>query len=239
MRPAYNADILLDSNHMQSCFLICYGNFTGTAFIFRDDTRAFFVTANHTLSQACVGDNLLVSSAEGWRPFPITGLWRDNSGYDCCAFTLAHFAVAGDLRSKTGGALFPGEPVKFLGFPHGLSGNYPGQGFPTPLVRTAYLSGIIVVEGLQITLLDGFNNPGYSGGPVYVTFNEETSLFGVISGYRTEKISHSRIYKKDDNGAEIITEYYSKPNSGMINMIGIERIKEDLFNQVNGSLELI
>ena len=238
-RPSFNPDILLGSQQMQSCFLVAYGNQTGTAFIYMDDKRAFFVTADHLLANARVGDNILFQRSGNWEPLPISSIWRNKDGYDVCAFVVDKFVISSLNPTPTGGIMFPGEPLKFLGFPHGLAGNYPGQGFPTPLVRTAYFSGVIRVGDLNITILDGFNNPGFSGGPVYITNGDKTSLIGMISGYRIEKIGHSRVYKKDDQGTEeAVPDIYVKPNSGMINSIGFADMKSSLLDIVDRSLRV-
>jgi hypothetical protein len=52
-------------------------------------------------------------------------------------------------------------------------------------VKKAILSASVEVDGLHVLLLDGFNNPGFSGGPV-VYFTQDTnepSICGVVSGY--------------------------------------------------------
>ena len=86
-----------------------------------------------------------------------------------------------------------------------------------PLVRTAYFSGIVNLDGHDIMLLDGFNNPGYSGGPVFtVGLDGKPALAGVISGYRFEIESHGAIYQKNPDGQETaLPDLYVKPNSGM------------------------
>jgi hypothetical protein len=84
-----------------------------------------------------------------------------------------------------------GQDVYFLGFPFGLSteaGNI-NRNLPLPLVKKACLSGRAGTKEHGIWLLDGFNNPGFSGGPVVARLpcsdlRSPLHLIAVISGYR-------------------------------------------------------
>lgn len=73
----------------------------------------------------------------------------------------------------------------FLGFPYGLYTLAFGRHHP--FEKHAYLSAIDNLEqSAEIFYLDGFNNPGFSGGPV-IFLNPKTSkwmILAVLSGYR-------------------------------------------------------
>ena len=77
-----------------------------------------------------------------------------------------------------------GQDVYFLGFPYGYLGRYHfgPQGYPLPFVKKATLS---LFDG-KTFLLDGHNNPGFSGGPVVFTepFKHNYKVAAVVSGYR-------------------------------------------------------
>jgi hypothetical protein len=81
------------------------------------------------------------------------------------------------------------QDVFFLGFPYGLG--LRRAGLPLmPFVKKAILSASIETDsGVHILLLDGFNNVGFSGGPVvfYTPDTNEPSVCGVISGYLPEE----------------------------------------------------
>jgi len=157
---------------------------------------------------------------------PITSIFFHPDGYDVCCFSKENLPPEKvPTPYKSSKTDFGGE-LKFLGFPHGLHNTYQANGYSTPLVRTAFFSGVISLKGKQILLLDGFNNPGYSGGPVY-SFDERghPSLLGIISGYRYESRVQSGIFKTDEDGNEIeVRDFYTKPNSGMIYATGLATI---------------
>ena len=106
-----------------------------------------------------------------------------------------------------------GQDVYFLGFPYDFVNNLdnlPGLERPIPFVKKACLSGF---EAGKIMLLDGHNNPGFSGGPIcFKKISPQTttmSIAGVISGYR---FSQEPVYDLKGND----TGFYVKSNTGII-----------------------
>lgn len=77
-----------------------------------------------------------------------------------------------------------GQDVYFLGFPYGFLGKYifGPDGYPLPFVKRATLS---LFNG-TVFLLDGHNNPGFSGAPVVFTEPQklEFKVGAVVSGYQ-------------------------------------------------------
>ncbi|NGP19312.1 hypothetical protein [Devosia aurantiaca] len=65
-------------------------------------------------------------------------------------------------------------------------------------------------------ILDGFNNPGYSGAPIFIQYQGQVVPFGVVSAYRHEVVGHSSVYKLIDGEEQALPDTYVKPNSGMI-----------------------
>ena len=66
-------------------------------------------------------------------------------------------------------------------------------GYPLPLVKGALTSGSIGEKGNPETfVLDGHNNPGFSGGPVVFrpanNPNGELRVMAIVSAYRTEDV---------------------------------------------------
>jgi hypothetical protein len=87
-----------------------------------------------------------------------------------------------------------------LGFPYGLYTTFGDQG-GVALVKHAYVSARVNCAAIyqdgdkdqEFLLLDGFNNPGFSGGPIVAPdmFSPFTNmrmqkLIGVIAGFRGE-----------------------------------------------------
>jgi hypothetical protein len=209
----------LNSSHIGTCVQVRTAAGIGTCFFRKSGLHGAFLSAAHVFKNVQAGENVYFREAETWAPFVIKEISTNADGHDVCAFTLENFfweTEDADLRAI---GLFPGDPVRFLGFPHQLVNTYPSEsGFATPLTRHAHLSGAIVHDGKLLTVLDGFNNPGYSGGPVYGDLGDHTPiLMGVISGYRNELREKSLVYRLTHAGAEEEVEaLFVKPNSGMI-----------------------
>lgn len=215
-----------------------YNRITGTAFMLHTPKGSCFVTVSHNVRSCVAGDNILFQMSDQWIPAHVDEIIFDPDGYDLCVFSSKTFMMEG-MREiyPVGKGVALGDELLFAGFPHGLVSVYEGIGFPVPLVRIAHYSGMISVKGLDIIILDSFNNPGYSGAPVYHKDDEGTiTLFAMISGYRPEKPSHGRIYRKTEDGQEEeLPDIYTKPNSGMtqaihINMIARLAMQLKLFN---------
>ncbi len=87
------------------------------------------------------------------------------------------------LEATSEGLIY-GQEVYFLGFPYGIVGKhiFAPSGYPLPLVKRATVS---LFDGTMY-LLDGHNNPGFSGGPVVwkAPGTERFKVAAVISGYR-------------------------------------------------------
>jgi hypothetical protein len=54
-----------------------------------------------------------------------------------------------------------------------------------PFIKHCYISGIIRQPAAML-VLDGINNPGFSGGPVLYNTGPSQVVLGVISGYHSE-----------------------------------------------------
>ena len=228
------ADVALSSNEMEYAYRVRTASGTGTCFLYGDKRGFFFVTAAHILKAVKAGGNVLFSHESGWLPQKVEAIFCHPSGHDIAAFVTDQ-PIGGKSDFDNDFLVMPGQPLKFLGFPHGLQSNYPSQfGYHTPLVRSAHFSGVTLINGQATTILDGFNNPGYSGGPIYGCGADGLpKLFGVISGYRHEAETHSKVYCRNEVGEiEQASQYFVQANSGMIYAIG-KREYLELFGLVN------
>ncbi|MDQ4140788.1 MAG: serine protease [Bacteroidota bacterium] len=114
-----------------------------------------------------------------------------------------------------------GMEVFFYGFPLGNLGTQ-ALGIRFPLVKKATVSGWVKHKGLDKILLDGYNNLGFSGGPVvsYNTSSKKMCLVGVVSAYIPEPVSVQ--YKGDKLSVN--------ENSGIIVCYGKRYIEEIFTN---------
>ena len=84
--------------------------------------------------------------------------------------------------------------------------------FPLPLVK----KGIVSMFDGNIILLDGHNNPGFSGGPVVFhpnSHSNDLSVAGVIAGYRFDR---EPVYKNQEQEQKGKPLGYYKANTGII-----------------------
>ena len=97
-------------------------------------------------------------------------------------------------------------------------------------VKKAILSGIIKEVQYAKFVLDGHNNPGFSGGPViyYDKDYQENRVLGIISSYRTDS---QNIVKADGKPIGGIT---SLGNAGIIYAYSIEYALDLIKLNANG-----
>ena len=223
--------IVLNNQDVEVAFHIKTWKGPGTSFVHQDERGFFFVSAGHLFEGVKPSEKVHLHRADQtWMEFEVLDLVHHPGGADVCCFAL-NISVDMPDRWKPDAepAAFPGDEFKFVGFPHGLEGNYPGShGFATGLVRTAFFSGVIEIDGVQVTLLDGLNNPGYSGSPVYGLTKDGTNfLCAVVTGFRNEREALGQLYRRDgDKIVEVEGHFIQRLNSGLIYAAGIAQISE-------------
>jgi len=85
------------------------------------------------------------------------------------------------------GSVTFGQQVWFLGYPYGLGTQFSNA--EIPFIKRGTMSAIDASNHDAILFyIDGFNNPGFSGGPIiYWDFNEHViKILGVVMGYQKE-----------------------------------------------------
>jgi len=126
-----------------------------------------------------------------------------------------------------------GQDLCFLGYPLGL--HYESETMfterPIPLYKKGCLSGMLGSGDKLQWVIDGMNNKGFSGGPVFsLPVNrkpEDISLIGIVAGYIN---GESNLYTKDpaiNNGKEIMSNtQYVKENPGIMLAVPIKSCLE-------------
>lgn len=214
--------LIASKREIATSYNIRYVDGSATAFCWRDEQGTFLVTAAHVLKGAAKGDVVELRRRTDWARLAIREVLFAPSGVDICVFTTENFGInfRGEYKSSPGLGLGLGADVLFVGYPHGLVNDTPpiNGDLPTALVRKASFSGVIDTgSGHPTMIFDGFNNPGYSGSPIYVEDNGHLRPMAVVSGYRHELSSHGGVYReKGDGDEERLPDVYVKPNSGMI-----------------------
>ncbi len=160
----------------------------GTGFTLDFDDRQFLVSAEHVLPSSDPAEVTLSNRYGSWTR-SLTRITGIKSGADIAVCSLTppvtktgHLPVIPSLDR-----IVYSQDVYFLGFPYGLALRL-GETDLYPFVKKAAFSGSAdSPDGVKTLFLDGWNNPGFSGGPV--AFYDERSkahICGVVSAYRVD-----------------------------------------------------
>lgn len=162
---------------------------TGTCFSLDIEGKRYLVTAAHMLGGMPSAGSIDIAHTERWLPLPVNLVGRDDD-VDVAVLAPQGLIGASHPVAATTKGMTLAEDVYFLGFPFNIEQIAPFEtnaGFPLPLVK----KGIISCFGFDtgVMLLDGHNNPGFSGGPVVRanTQRAEPVVIGVVTAYRTER----------------------------------------------------
>ena len=206
---------MITSNFIHRTFRIRYKTAIGTAFTVDVDGRQYLVTAQHIVPSINQQASIDVFSNNEWVSIPVQLVGHGSDTIDLSVFAPGVMLTPPGLpiQASSDGMAY-GQELYFLGFPYHFLGNiiFAEQGYPLPFVKRAILS---CFSG-DVYLLDGHNNPGFSGGPVVFGHPgaSPTNVAAVISGY---KFVPEPIY---EGGVE--TELTYRYNTGIIVAYKIE-----------------
>lgn len=168
---------------------------TATAFTFDVDGREYLITAKHVVQGLRGEDRLDVFMNGDWLPLRVKIL-RCDDPIDIAVLIPPHQLTVNIPLSSSGSFQF-GQDAYFLGFPLGLQSPSAGANGPYPLalIKRGTISGVVPIDipkKATMLFLDGYNNPGFSGGPiVFRDFAESgyvMKVTGVVSGFIPEVV---------------------------------------------------
>ena len=175
---------VITANFIHRTFRIKCGGIVGTGFTVDVDGKQYLVTAKHVV-QGFEPAGLDVFGNGAWSNVPASLVAHGRAEIDVSVIapTVAMTPAGLPIDVSSAGVVY-GQDVYFLGFPYGvlsqvILGN---DGYPLPLVKKAILSSFAG----DIYLLDGHNNPGFSGGPVVfgAVGAMPNRVAAIVSGYR-------------------------------------------------------
>jgi hypothetical protein len=182
---------MITVNVLYRVFRIATGKSQATAFTLDYEGRQYLVTAKHAVESIADLGSLAIFADAAWRPAPMTLVGHAPANIDISVLApnrrLTEYEFP--LEPTPQGMVF-GQDAYFLGFPYDLQPQYlfGPQGHPMPFVRRATVSWFDSSE----LLLDGHNNPGFSGGPVVCRppGQADFRVVAVISGFKsvTERV---------------------------------------------------
>jgi len=160
----------------------------GAAFTIDRHDHQWLVTARHLLpdddpAPECSLANRYrrVSHRLGFLPDP-------GGQGDVAVAQLEHPLTPQLTLHATSEGLMWSQIVYFLGFPYGMATNLGGPGDEIAFVKQAIISASRrISDSLSLWYLDGYNNPGFSGGPVVASTEkfETMQVIGVVFGNRS------------------------------------------------------
>ena len=112
-------------------------------------------------------DTVQIRKSDDWLPVKVK-VFRCDDPIDIAVLVPpAQLTVNFPLEPTMQGIRF-GQDMFFMGFPYGIlaSGQTANWPYPLALIKKGMISGLLYEKGVGTLLLDGHNNPGFSGGPI-------------------------------------------------------------------------
>lgn len=219
---------MITTNVISRTFHIKYGSGTGTCFTIDIDGKQYFVTAKHVIENLKDDDVVEIYYRNIWVE-AIVKLTGHSVNADVSVFAIDHYIGGHPLPATIDGIAY-GQDLYFLGFPYGIKSEVGelNREFPIPLVKRGIFSAMFFDQPGKYFLIDGHNNPGFSGGPVvYKKHNSnDFNVGGIISAYRYEL---ENTYLNDDP-----TPIQTRTNTGIVIAYSIENALELIKQNPNG-----
>ena len=202
----------------KTTFKITYKNSTGTAFVTNWNNKQYLITAKHIFFDCNSGMNVSFNIFND-QNLDIQSLvfFHDNSLIDIAVIPIEK--ICDEVHEiKTSNAFPIGQECIFMGFPLYEFLKTESDIGTFAIVKKAIVSGRIKNdENDYIIVLDGHNNPGFSGAPI-ITHNGEIKnafIIGVISGYYFQP-DKNKIWIEEENNKKKEVEFIVNSNSGII-----------------------
>lgn len=223
---------MIISNFILSTIQIQFNSSFGSAFTAENDnnTKQFLVTARHIFEAS--QNNEVVSVGiryvSLWKSIQCKVHFPEDDTVDIAVLELVNIPYITEAHSKelTAAGVLLGQDMYFLGFPFGLCMEDVqglGYSFPMPLVKKCCMSLFFPREKPHsgLLILDGINNPGFSGGPVCFVdqATKKPKIAAVISGYKANESKVFRTMATD-------MDAYVRENTGLILAYDIHWAKE-------------
>jgi hypothetical protein len=178
---------------LQRTIFIKAGSEAGTAFAVDYQGKMYLVTARHVVTGLPTTSNATIQAwqEEQWKDYhTVKTIFPSSSDVDIAVFeTDEKVATPYSIQpTESTGGVTMGQQVWFLGYPWGISSHF-GDGRIAPFIKRGTMSAIDATKPDAIVIyVDGFNNPGFSGGPiVYWDFAKRAyGILGVVKGYKED-----------------------------------------------------
>ena len=226
---------MITTNVMQRIFQMRTSEGTATCFTIDVDNKQYLCTAKHCFK------NLKENPIElfynnNWEKLPVSLVGEGSNNSDIVVLAPIKQISPSYPLPPLVGDLYLGQDLYFLGFPNLEDFYYRGEevnrNFPIPFIKHAILSVYLTEKKVRILLLDGHNNPGFSGGPVVsrkmnANNQPEYDVVSIISAYKEVPVEVLGHEEKD-------TGLKAQTNSGIITSYGIKHALDAIYNNPIG-----
>jgi len=181
---------------LQRTLLIKAGDTVGTAFTIDYQGKIYLLTAKHVVASLSAEKAIVqVWRSNAWQDLQtVRTLYPSSGDVDIAVFETNEkapqpFAIP-VMGQTDGDGPTMGQQIWFLGYPFGnttLISHFKNGDFP--FIKRGTMSAMDATNTDAIVYyIDGFNNPGFSGGPIlYWDFKSHAyRIAGVVQGYRTD-----------------------------------------------------
>ncbi|MGB8888513.1 MAG: serine protease [Candidatus Korobacteraceae bacterium] len=177
---------------LERTIFIKAGNEEGTAFTVDYQGKMYLLTARHVVAGLpTTNATIQVWQDEHWKEYKtVKTIFPASSDVDIAVFeTSEKVPTPYEIKPQdTSGVVTMGQQVWFLGYPFGIASHFQG-GKRAPFMKRGTMSAIDATSPDAVVIyIDGFNNPGFSGGPiVFWDFSKHAyEILGVVQGYKED-----------------------------------------------------
>jgi len=172
---------------VHSVYYIKCGKEMGTAFTLLYKGKQYLITAAHVVDSLPSDGQLQIMEHALWKDLQVGRVTMKSKDADIAILIPSHSLMHSESLEAFVGKWNLGAGVYFLGFPLGLHMIY--QGDYAPVIKHGFYSSTDDDDpDAVISYIDGFNNEGFSGGPVLTQDGSGNwKVISVISGYLQDK----------------------------------------------------
>lgn len=157
----------------------------GTAFTIEVDGRQYLITAKHVVGKLPneAESTIQVRKKNGWAPLKVT-VFKCDDPVDIAVLVPPAQVTVNFALEPTSKGMMAGQDAYFVGFPYGNFTTYATQPDVFGFVKRATVAQFDSLPDAhaQMILLDGYNNPGFSGSPVVYRDLSQSGIVFKVAG---------------------------------------------------------
>lgn len=174
----------ITSNVLRRTLLI-QASETGTAFTIEVDNRQYIITAKHVVDTLPneIESTIKVMKRGGWSELKVR-IFKCDDPVDIAVLVPPSQLTINYQLEPTSQGLAVGQDAYFVGYPYGSLLTYKSLPDVFGLIKKAIVSGFGSMPEVraQTILLDGYNNPGFSGSPVVFRDLSQSGIVYKVAG---------------------------------------------------------